>query len=425
MAIIQNKRLPGAYIDFISSGGTASAPFSLGKPAFLVPKSWGPDDAYVEVDGGTNFLTLLGKELKDLPQIREAFKGNGQALIYLPAYDGASKATVTIGGLVATAKHNGTLGNQLSVVITKEVNDSITVKTLLNGRTVDEQFNVSELPLENDFVTFTGEIPTASGTNNLLGGADGTLNAGAYSDFLNELENYDFSHIAIGTEDESVKSIAIAKVRELRELGRPVFLITNNQSTDYEGVTSVHNYVILEDGTKLEAKDTVYWLAGASAAAGTNSLTYATYPGAIDCERLTVDEQIQALNEGQIVFVYKNNRVRILQDINTLTTFTDTKNQDFSKNRIVRAQSVIENGITGLFEESFLGRYVNDTDGRENLKASIITTVLDPLVLNNAISYDASDITILQGQNKDTVVINLAVTIHDAMEKLYVQVICN
>ena len=309
MAIIQNMPLPGVRVDFQSTGGTSSVAETSGRSAFVVPKSWGPDDVFVEVDGGTNFLTLLGKELKDLVEIRETFKGNGRALIYLPAHTGAAKATITVSGLVATAKYAGALGNRLSVVVVKEVNDSITVKTIFNNRTVDEQLNVTGLPASNDFVVFTGTAPTASGTGKLAGGLDGTLSASAYSDFLAGIEKSDFTHIAVGSDDESVKTIAVAKVRELQSLGRPVVLVTNNLAMDYEGVTSVKNSVTLEDGTVLAAKDAVYWVAAASAAAETNSLTYAAYPGAVDCERLSYAETVAAVKAGHIVFIYKNDQI--------------------------------------------------------------------------------------------------------------------
>ncbi len=425
MAIIQNMPLPGVRVDFQSTGGSALIGETAGRSAFVVPKSWGPDDVFAEVDGGTNFLTLLGKELKDLVEIRETFKGNGRALIYLPAHTGAAKATATVSGLVATAKYNGVLGNKLSVVVVKEVGGSITVKTIFNNRTVDEQLNVTALPVANDFVVFSGTVPTASGTGNLVGGLDGTLTSSAYSDFLAGVEKYDFTHIAIGSEDESVKTIAVAKVRELQSLGRPVVLVTNSLAMDYEGVTSVKNSVTLEDGTVLAPKDVVYWVAAASAAAETNSLTYAAYPGAVDCERLSYAETVAAVKAGHIVFIYKNDRVRIQQDINTLVTFTDTKNQDFSKNRIGRTMAIVETQVTSLFEESFLGKFVNNLDGRENLKAAIITNVLDPLAMANAISYDPEEIAIEQGNNKDTVVVTVPIVINDAMEKLYVQVYCN
>lgn len=420
--VVQNLKLPGVKVAFQLTSGTAIVSASEGRSVFVVPKSWGPDSTFIEADRGTDFLSILGKELKDLLEIRESFKGNGRALIYLPAMAGSAKASATGGGVTATAKYAGSRGNDIQVVITKNVDNSFTVKTVLANNTVDEQLTVTTAPESNDFVDFSGATTLEDATLTLVGGEDGTLNSSAYADFLAGLEKYDFSHIAVGADTEDFKSLARAKVQELRSIGRPVTLVTNNYNADFEGVISAHNGVTLENGEELKAKDTVYWLAAASASAETNSLTYASYPGAVDCERLTRGEVIDAVEKGQIVYVYKNNRVVVQQDINTLTTFSDTKNQDFSKNRIVRTMARIENGVTNVFEESFLGKFVNNEDGRDGLKSSIIATVLDPLEAVNAIQFDAGEIVIEQGANKDAVVVTVPVVINDAMEKLYVQV---
>lgn len=425
MAIIQNKRRPGAYINFVSSGGSVSVNDALGLPAFIVEKSWGPDDVFIEADGGTDFKALLGRNLNELKEVREAMKGSARALIYVPKYESSTKATGSNESFTATAKYAGALGNTIRVIVTEQTDDTFTVKTVFNNQTVDTQERLTTLPVSNDYVVFTGNLPLASTTLSLTGGADGTLSNSAVVNFLSGLDIQDFTHIALGTEDATAISMAVAKVRELRGLGRPVTLVTNNYTGDYEGVISVANGVTLSSGEVLAAKDTVYWLAAAQSNAGTSSMTYATYPDAIDTERKTNDEVIALLDQGQIVYVYKNNRVVIEQDINTLVTFNDTKNADFAKNKIVRTMAIIERQIKSLFEESFLGRYTNTQDGRENLKAAIITTVLDPLVATNAIAFDVDEMVISEGNAKDTVVISLPITINDAMEKLYMSVTCD
>lgn len=425
MTIIQNKRRPGAYIQFVSEGGSVTVNDALGMPAFIVEKSWGPDDVFIEADGGTDFKVLLGRNLNELKEIREAMKGSARALIYVPKYEGSSKATATSGGFTATAKYAGELGNTIRIIATEQTDDTYTVKTVFNNQTVDIQERLTALPVSNDYVDFEGSLPQASATLTFTGGADGTLSNSAVVNFLSGLDIQDFTHIALGTDDATAIAVAVAKVRELRDLGRPVTLVTNNYTGDYEGVISVANGVTLSSGEVLEAKDTVYWLAAAQSNAGTSSLTYASYPDAIDTERKKNGEVIELLNQGQIVFVYKNNRVVIEQDINTLRTFSDIKNADFAKNKIVRTMAIIERQVKSLFEESFLGRYTNNQDGRENLKAAIITVVLDPLVASNAIAFDVDEMEITEGNAKDTVVVSLPITINDAMEKLYMSVTCD
>lgn len=266
-------------------------------------------------------------------------------------------------------------------------------------------------------------MPLSDATLQLTGGTDGTLTNNVAVEFLAGLDQQEFTHIALGNVDQTVKELAVDKVNELRSLGNPVFLVTSNFAGDNEAVISVSNGVTLKDGTVLTNDDAVYWTAAAQAVAGTRSLTYAEYPDAIDVERKSNDEIIVLLNQGHIVFTYHNGDVVIEQDINTLTSFDGDKSADWSKNKIMRTMAVIEREIRELFKKQFIGKMHNNLDGRENFKASLITLILDPLADNNAIQYDASTIEVVEGSSKEAIVVNLPVYIVDAMEKLYMTVL--
>ena len=67
----------------------------------------------------------------------------------------------------------------------------------------------------------------------------------------------------------------------------------------------------------------------------------------------------------------------------------------------------------------------NNVNGRELFKQRIITMVLDPLAQKQALEYKAKDIEISQGITKESVVVNLPVVLTDAMEILYMTVICD
>ena len=64
-------------------------------------------------------------------------------------------------------------------------------------------------------------------------------------------------------------------------------------------------------------------------------------------------------------------------------------------------------------------------NGRELFKQRIITMVLDPLAQKQALEYQAKDIEISQGITKESVVVNLPIVLTDAMEILYMTVICD
>ena len=106
-------------------------------------------------------------------------------------------------------------------------------------------------------------------------------------------------------------------------------------------------------------------------------------------------------------------------------SFDATKNQDFRKNRVLRVLDDIANNTKITFEDNYIGKVNNDTDGRELFKADRIA-YFDALVGQGAITDFASDdIEVLPGNAKDAIVVNVAVQPVDALEKLYMTVEVN
>ena len=418
----QNKRRPGAYINFVSDPSHQPANNS-GISVFILENKWGDEDKFVRVDYRTDFTQLVGLSLEEILPVRETLKASDTMLVYLPKYEGSEKASNETGDLKVTATKRGSLGNELAVIVNIQTDSTATVTTTYRNRIVDIQSGLTNLPEGNGFVTFEGSMPLSDVTLQLAGGTDGTLTNNVALEFLAGLDQQEFTHIALGNVDQTVKELAVDKVNELRSLGNPVFLVTSNFAGDNEAVISVSNGVTLKDGTVLTNDDAVYWIAAAQAVAGTRSLTYAEYPDAIDVERKSNDEIIVLLNQGHIVFTYHNGDVVIEQDINTSTSFDGDKSSDWSKNKIMRTMAVIEREIRELFKKQFIGKMHNNLDGRENFKASLITLILDPLADNNAIQYDASTIEVVEGSSKEAIVVNLPIYIVDAMEKLYMTVL--
>jgi hypothetical protein len=85
---------------------------------------------------------------------------------------------------------------------------------------------------------------------------------------------------------------------------------------------------------------------------------------------------------------------------------------------------IIQNNVQHVFTSYFIGKVDNNVDGRNIFKQQIITNVLDPLEQRGALSYDVSELEVEQGQEKDSVVAILPVTLADSMEKLYMTVKC-
>ena len=261
-------------------------------------------------------------------------------------------------------------------------------------------------------------------------GGTTVTSADTTTDLQTAIETNEFNTmVAANSSDTSaLHSLFAAAAERLREQqGRKVQAVVPvaaNTNSDYEGVIVVGNTLILENGTTLTQAQAAGFVAGAAAAAEPNeSLTYTVIPGAADVTpRFTDDQAIEQLSEGHMIFISQRGEAKILQDINSLHTFTPEKSRDFAKNRPLRVLDDIANTVRETWENNFIGQVTNDATGRDLLKATL-AEYLTTLMASGAIqNFVVDDITIAQGTDKDSVVVTLAVTPTDAMEKLYMEV---
>lgn len=427
-----NKTRPGAYVNVRSEGIAASGDGVQGIATVPVTLGFGPVKKVQEVNSGTNFNTLYGYGLGDpeMVSVREALKRSGTLLLY--RLNGGEKASAELGeGQTATAKYEGEKGNDIRIAIQEDIDnpDTFVVSTYYGSRLIDTQEQVETFSdLENNaMVDFSGEgVLTTSAGVNLSGASTTEVTAGDYSDYFEAVSVHDWNAMAITAEDEEIKVSAASFVRRMRDdEGKKCQVVIGKYPGNHESVINVANGVTLADGTELTAEQATAWVAGATAAAAVNeSLTYVPYDGASDpFPRLTNDDVSRALRRGEFVFTASQDRVVVEQDINSLTTFTADKNQEFAKNRVLRVLDGIANNTKQVFETNFIGRLNNNEDGRALFRANRLTYFGELQDIGAIENFDADTLTVEIGETKDSVVVNVAVTPVDSMEKLYMTVI--
>ena len=179
--VVQNKVLPGAYVNFVSMARSQGTMGERGIVAMPLNLNWGLSEEAFEIsseDFQTNSMAILGYDYSadEMLPFREVFRGAKSILCYRIS-DG-TRAQATLGALTATAKHKGTRGNDLSVVITAIAGqDSFSVETILDGIVVDEQLaaTVGDL-VDSNYITFSGTATDslASNAGTALSGATDT-----------------------------------------------------------------------------------------------------------------------------------------------------------------------------------------------------------------------------------------------------------
>ncbi|WP_150273190.1 phage tail sheath family protein [Paenibacillus tepidiphilus] len=429
----QNKVRPGVYVNVTGTGSPVGKMGDRGVTALALALPWGPSGSLLKLTPQDDMQKQLGYDLTTpaLQPVREALKRAGTLLLY--RLNEGVKAQGTGSGLQTTALYGGERGNDLKVVIEKNVDDSalFDVRTLLDGVEVDNQSVADAGALApNDYVHFAESdgVPLAlSAGIPLAGGANGTATAAEHSKFLTLLEVQDFQTVGLVSTDNSLKSLYVAYVKRLRETeGKKVqAVLSDYAAAGHEGVISVANGVVLADGTLVDKTNAVAWVAGATAAAAVNeSLTYQAYDDAVDADvRFSHSETVDKLNRGELLFTYSGGRAVVEQDINTFTTYSPTKGKAFSKNRVLRVLDSIAGDMKRIFESYFIGKVANNDDGRGLFWSQCVSYMNDLQNLGAIESFDAQkDITVVAGADSDSIVLEVAVKPVDSVEKVYMKV---
>ena len=431
----QNKVRPGVYIRFTSSRGLGITVGERGTVTICEPMSWGPVGQVMTVEAGADMTPFCGYDIT-APQaqfLNEIFKGSNRTpapntlLLYRPTATGSAQATATTGVLTATALYPGIRGNDITIVITEVVDEegTFTVSTVVDGNIVDEQTgaNVSDL-VANDWVTWsgTGALAATVGVP-LTGGADGTVQSSAYSAYLTAIEPYKFDIMIYDGSDSTVQDAMVAFIKRLAdENGQYSQLVASGLTNpDSRYVIDLESGVTLSSGVELTAQQATWWLGGAEAGARYNqSLTYASYPGAIACTPVMTNSQyIAAINAGQIVFFADDNEVRIETDINSLTTFTPDITNVYRKNRVMRLCNTIANDIYKQFSQNFIGVVNNNEQGRALFQAALVGYLLDIQGNQGIQNFSAEDVEVLPGTDIDAIIVNVVLQAVDSVEKIY------
>lgn len=430
----QDKVRPGVYTNFVSEPRTTTTIGERGTVAFIAPLPWG--EQLITIDSAeylTQALPLLGYAATDdrIRHITAATQHASKVIIYRLGLTGAAKATVTEGALTATAKYAGLRGNDLKIIIQEniDIEDTFDIYTLLDNEIVATQLaapNASAVT-SNNFINFTGTgtlTPTAGVS--LVGGTAGTVTGTTWSEGLARLEVEDFNVLGIPSTESTIKSLVTSWIKRVRDEGKKVVgVLENYPQADHEGIISLKNSIVLGDGSIVPTIHLLWEIAALEAGANVNqSLTYTPIANAVDVSpKYTNNQIIQALKNGEMVMTMSNGQAVIEQDINTFTSFTADKARHFSKNRVMRVLDAIANDLRSNFEQFFIGKVDNNADGRNLLKAQVISYMTTLQDLNAIQNFDSqNDIEVVAGNDADSVYVEMVAQPVDAIEKIYMKV---
>lgn len=427
--ITQNKVLPGVYINYAGSGTNPMVEGDKGIVGIPAVFPWLKEKTLIALTK-KDAKSLAADFGEDALLVTEAMKNSAHVFFY--RVNAGEKAAATIGNLVCTALYSGTYGNRLCVSIENTVGQTgkYDVITWLDTMEIDRQTvaDITGLAV-NNWIAFSKAATDAALSVNagtkLTGGTNGTATSADYADFLSQIELQTINAIACPSDDSDIKNLFVAfEKRMIQEEGKYLQTVVPESQADFEGVISVKNGVVLEDGTHVSNVQATAYVAGATAACPLKeSLTNAKYMGAVDVDqRYTTAQQIEFAKSGQMVFIPSpvgGNSVLIQKDINTLTTFTADHTYAMSKNKIIRILYSICTEINNRGMLYYSGKVSNSEDGRKLFQADVLSYFRS--LEADGVLHDVApdDITVAQGSLIDAMVVNYAVHPVDVIETIY------
>ncbi len=428
--LTQNKALPGTYHNFISAQRAFVNLSDRGYVGQPIALDWGQDNGVFTVtleDLQKDSLKIFGYDYTHLKLkgIRDLFKGAITVFF----------AKLNLGGKVAEnelakAKYKGIRGNDIRIVVQTNVDDptNFDVLTYIDAILGDEQTVATAADLiPNDFVVFKADATLAVTAGTPLAGGDNgatAVTAGTpHQTALDDLEAYGFNTLGCLSSEPTIKSLYVEYTKRIRDTVGGKFQLVGHKlgKMDHEGIIDVQNDAI---GDGEEVFGAVYWATGVQAGVAVNkSNTNKTYTGehTLDMTETKTQSQLTALlKAGKYVFHRVGEDINVLEDVNTFTSFTPDKNEDFSMNQVIRVLDQIAIDTAQLFNSRYLGKVPNDQDGRISLWNDIVAH-RNELVGIRAIQNFVSDQVIVEpGNSKKAVVVNEVVEPTVAMSQLYI-----
>ena len=424
--IAQNKELPGAYINFVSMASASAVLSERGIATMPLEMDWGMEGEVFEVtneDFQKHSQKIFGYayDHAKMKGLRDLFIGIRTLYAYR-LNSGGAKASCTY----AEALFGGIRGNDLKIVIQANADDEtkFDVITYLGTAAVDTQTvaEVTELAA-NDYVRFkTDTALEATASTPLTGGTNAEVDGAAYQAYLDKVEAYTFNAMGVVTTDDATIKLFNAFNKRLRdEMGIKFQLITYNNLADFMGIISVKNKTLDEGWSEASL---VYWVTGIQAGCEVNkSCQNKKYDGEFTVDVSYTQTQLkQCIRTGEFVLHRVNSEIRVLEDINTMVTTSDTCGDVFKDNQTIRVIDQLGNDDAVLFNTKYLGVVPNNASGRTSLWSDLVKIRQNLQDIGAIENFADSDVSIAQGDTKKAVVVTSGVEVVNAMGKLYMTV---
>lgn len=232
-----------------------------------------------------------------------------------------------------------------------------------------------------------------------------------YSAVLKKLRELKWNYLTIpGLESANTTTIS-AWIKQYRNDERKTFkAVLAHCKGDHEGIINftTENVVSTITGKKHTAAEYCARIAGVLAGLSlARSSTYYVLNDISEAE--TPDDPDERIDAGELIIIFDGKKYKIGRGVNSLTTFTNEKTEDVRFIKIVEGMDLYMDDIRETYEENYVGKIINDYDGKQMFVAAIgayhkglLGNVLDKS-FDNTVSVDIqAQRTYLESKGADT-----------------------
>lgn len=216
-----------------------------------------------------------------------------------------------------------------------------------------------------------------------------------YAPALTYFATTKFDYMAIPTVTTDAKTTDIVTwIKAQRDSGRKVKAVLPNVVGDNEGIINFATTSVVSGSTTYTTEKYCSRIAGLIAGTPlTIACTYAPLSELSDCTRLVKADMDTAIDSGKFIVFHDGEKVKVARGVNSLTTTTSDKGNQFKKIKIVDAMDMIYDDITKTAQDSYLGKFSNSYDNK-CLLMSAIGGYFEQLILDGILSSGTVEIDI-------------------------------
>lgn len=213
-----------------------------------------------------------------------------------------------------------------------------------------------------------------------------------YNAALTRLNNKRFNYLAIPGIKDAETTLIATWIKTKRDNDKKTFkVVLPNTEGDHEGIIN-----FTTTGIKVGEKDYTtaeYTARIAGVLAGlpfTRSSTYFEFP---EIDSITeIEDPDTAVDNGELIFINDGENIKIGRGVNSLTTTTIRKTEDFKSIKVVEVMDMIKDDIRTVFHNEYVGKVNNIYDNQVLFITSVNSyftglmadEILDPNAVNKA-----------------------------------------